>query len=260
MQQVQQQTYTHSSDTHMRSYSPNNGDMTLKDFQDYFNVFPSRVEKMDMEKSINFGKIFNCTKEMSWKEEDCSETFLCFVETIKSLSCEMDCVGEIQIQMKRFFTPTEIISGKTSVMMESFVWVLAKETLAYYPPSVDGKITSKDEEHVIIFLISLLNGIVTPPCPSLLLLAYNAASKEKKNANVMDIVRDKIMFSISKGLVKEHRQVLTLETLMKMEHIDGNYHINPNHDDTSNIFLFHSSPIMRTMMQSSSIRLHANFI
>ena len=211
----------------------------MKDFQDYFNFFPSCVEKMNMEKSIYFGKIFNCIKERSWREEDYSE-FLCFVETIKSLSCEMDSFGELQIQMKRFFTHTEIINGKTSVMMESFVWALVNQTLPDYPLSFLWKITSKDEECVVVFLITLLNGIV-PPCPSLQLLAYHAASKEKNNAEVIDTVRDNIMSSIKKGLVcvKDHRQVLKHETLMKMEHIQGKeiyYPMHLYHDETSNIF------------------------
>ena len=213
----------------------------MKDFELYINLFPSCVEKMKMEKAIKFGKIFNSIMGRSWKEEDCSETFLCFVKTIESLSCELDCRCEIQIQMKRFFTHTEIISGKTSVLMESFVWALAKETLAYYPVSLLSVMTSKDEEHVIVLLISLLNGIV-PPCPSLQIIAYNAAAKAKRNVKLLDMVRDKIIYSIDKGLVfvKEHSQVLTRETLMKMEHIQGKemyYPMHTNHNETSNIFL-----------------------
>ena len=191
-------------------------DVKMKAFHFYFKLFPSCVKKMKKERSINFGKSFNSKTESSWNEEDCSETFICFVETIKSLSSEMDDLGQIHIKMQRFFTQNEIISGKRSVLMESFVWVLLYETFTSYPHCM----TIKADEQVFMFFATLLNGIVPPP-PSLQLLAYNAAAKEKKNADVLDRVRHKIMLCIAKGLVcvKEHRQVVTLETLMGMDHM-----------------------------------------
>jgi len=211
-------------------------DVTMKAFHVYFNLFPSCVKKMQKERSINFGKSFNCTTESSWNEEDCSETFICFVETIRSLSCEMDDLGEMHIKMQRFFTQNEIISGKRSILMESFVWVLLYETFTFYPHCM----TIKADEQVFMFLATLLDGIVPPP-PSLQLLAYNAAAKEKKNADVMDMVRHNIMLCIAKGLVcmKEHRQVVTLETLMKMDHMKERemYFLMDIYDDrTSGIF------------------------
>ena len=100
--------------------------------------------------------------------------------------------------------------------MESFVWVLLYETFTFYPHYM----AIKADEQIFMFFATLLNGIVPPP-PSLQLLAYNAAAKEKKNADVLDRVRHKIMLCIAKGLVcvKEHRQVVTLETLMGMDHM-----------------------------------------
>ena len=219
-------------------YPPMMEDVTMNDFQVYFNLLPSWVDKMHKKRSINFGKSFNCTTESSWNEEDCSETFICFVETIRSLSCEMDCIGEIHIKMQRFFTQKEIISGKRSVLMESFVWVLLYETLSFLPHI---NMTIKADEQVIMFLVTLMNGIVPPP-PSLQLLAYNAAAEEKDNADVIGMVRHKIMLSIDKGLVcvKEHRQVVTLESLMKMDHMQGKemyFLVEANDHNTSNIFL-----------------------
>ena len=222
---------------HLVCCPPKNEDLTMKDFHVYFNLLPSWVDKMQKERSINFGKSFNCTMESSWNEEDCSETFLCFVETIRSLSCEMDGLGEIQFKMQRFFTQNEIISGKRSVLMESYVWVLLYETLDFYPQL---NMRMKADEQVFMFLATLMNGIVPPP-PSLQLLAYNAAAKEKKNADVLDMVRHKIMLCIAKGLVcvKDHRQVVTLETLMKMDHMQEKemyFLIDPCDHRTSAIF------------------------
>ena len=145
--------------------------MSLQKLYEYINSLSDYVDSLQMQDTLLFSRRYHRTDAI---DEPLEESFQKFKSTIKSLRCIMS--DKFEIHMTRYFTKKEVLSGKVSRNMQTYLWNLGYISIGA-GLFEEGFEPEKKEMVEALFFVEDAFKKTLPPVRSLQSLTFDAVHK-----------------------------------------------------------------------------------
>ena len=145
--------------------------MSLQKVYQYINSLSDYVDRLQMHDTLQFSRRYNKPDAI---DEPLEESFQKFTSTIKSLRCIMS--DKFEIHMTRYFTKKEVLSGKVSRNMQTYLWNLGYISIGAGLFDEGFQPEKKDLVEALFFVEDAFKKTL-PPVRSLQSLTFDALQK-----------------------------------------------------------------------------------
>ena len=145
--------------------------MSLQKLYQYINSLSDYVDSLQMQDTLLFSRRYKRTDTI---DEPLEESFQKFKSTIKTLRCIMS--DKFEIHMTRYFTKKEVLSGKVSRNMQTYLWNLGYISIGAGLFEEDLEPEKKKMVEALFFVEDAFKKTL-PPVRSLQSLTFDAVQK-----------------------------------------------------------------------------------
>ena len=145
--------------------------MSLQKLYEYINSLSVCVDSLQMQDTLLFSRRYDKTDAI---DEPLEESFQKFISTIKSLRCIMS--DKFEIHMTRYFTKKEVLLGKVSRNMQTYLWSLGYISIG---AGLFEEVFEPEKRKMVevMFFVEDAFKKTLPPVRSLQSLAFDAVQK-----------------------------------------------------------------------------------